>query len=465
MSAPDRPEPSSRAASLADGLRRRILSGSLSPGTRMPSVRALAKASQVSAFTAARVYDVLVAEGLVEARRGSGYFVAQNTDSLRARPPAGPELPTDSIWLLRSEYDPRLVRVDAGCGWLPPDWLFADGVRSALTRVAQRPTAHAGRYGSPHGLRSLRRHLTSYLAQRSIACSEDQIVLTQGASQGLELCIRVLTRPGDCVLVDDPCYPYLLEMLRSHGVKPVGIPRTGTGPDVNALNATVLTARPRVFFTNTTLQNPTGTTTSPAVAHGVLSAADRYDFTIVEDDISSELAPVRTANLASLDSLRRVVYVSSFSKAIAPNLRVGYVVAREDTVQSLLRAKTIASLSSSELAEQLVLSILTAGRHRTHLERLRQRLAAAQEKVTRRLTQTGAQMTHRTDSGMFLWAHLPSSLDSRTIMQQAKAKGILLAPGEVFRPDGRSTGHYRFNVAYADNEMLYSFLEKLAGRA
>jgi DNA-binding transcriptional MocR family regulator len=347
MSNVDLTEPGSRAATLAAGLRKRIAAGSLSPGARMPSVRALAKSSHVSPFTAARVYDVLVAEGLVEARRGSGYFVTQNTESLRTRPPVGPELPADSIWLLRREYDPRLVRVDAGCGWLPPDWLFADGVRSALTRVAQRPTAHAGRYGSPHGLRSLRRHLVSYMAQRGITCSEDQVVLVQGASQGLELCIRLLTRPGDCVLVDDPCYPYLLEMLRAHGVKPVGVPRTPTGPDVQSLNAIALTARPRVFFTNTTLQNPTGTTTTPPVAHAVLSAADRYDFTIVEDDISAELAPVRTANLASLDGLRRVVYVSSFSKAIAPNLRVGYVVARDEWVLSLLRVKTIASLSSS----------------------------------------------------------------------------------------------------------------------
>ncbi len=461
MTHPESAESGSRAASVAAALRRRIASGSLSPGARMPSVRALAKSNDVSPFTAARVYDVLVAEGLVEARRGSGYFVARHTESWRSRPPAGPDVPADSIWLLRREYDPRLVRVDAGCGWLPPDWLFSEGVRSALMRVAQRPSAHAGRYGSPHGLRSLRRHLVGYLAQRGIICSEDQVVLVQGASQGLELCIRLLTRPGDCVLVDDPCYPYLLEMLRSHGVKPVGVPRTAKGPDIEALNSIVLTARPRVFFTNTTLQNPTGTTTSPASAHAVLSAADRYDFTIVEDDISSELAPVRTANLASLDGLRRVLYVSSFSKAIAPNLRVGYVVARDEWVQTLLRLKTIASLSSSELAEQLVLSILTAGRHRTHLERLRQRLAGAQEKVSRRLTEAGAQLTHRTDGGMFLWARLPSPLDSRTILQQAKTRGILLAPGELFRPDGRSTGHFRFNVAYADNDLLYSFIQKL----
>jgi DNA-binding transcriptional MocR family regulator len=149
------------------------------------------------------------------------------------------------------------------------------------------------------------------------------VILVQGASQGLELCIRALTRRGDSVLVEDPCYPYLLEMLRAHGVTPIGISRTEAGPDIHALNSIALASRPRVFFTNTTLHNPTGTTTTPAVERAVLAAADRHDFTIVEDDISSELAPARSTSVASLDGRNRVLYVNSFSKTIAPNLRVG----------------------------------------------------------------------------------------------------------------------------------------------
>lgn len=108
-----------------------------------------------------------------------------------------------------------------------------------------------------------------------------------------------------------------------------------------------------------------------------------------------------------------------------------------------------------------MLSILTAGRHRTHLERLRHRLGSAQEKVSKGLTEAGARLAYRTEGGMFLWAQLPTTLDTRTILLQAKARGIVLAPGELFRPNGRSSGYFRFNVAYADNELLYSFIEKL----
>jgi DNA-binding transcriptional MocR family regulator len=229
---------------------------------------------------------------------------------------------------------------------------------------------------------------------------------------------------------------------------------------VNALNAVASATRPCLFITNTTAHNPTGTTTSAQVAHDVLSAAQQFNFSIVEDDICAELAPERSSSIASLDRLRRVVYVGSFSKTIAPNLRVGYVVADKDCAQRIGALKNAVSLSSSELMENIVLSILTAGRHRTHLERLRRRLATAHEQVTRRFTSAGVEIAFR-GTGPFLWAKLPTTLESTAVIQLAKSRGIMLAPGEMFRPDSRSTGHYRFNVAYAGDDLLYSFIDSL----
>jgi len=449
-----------RVKEMAANLRRRIVAGTLGPGDHMPSVRELARASGVSAFTAARVYDLLVAEGLVDARRGAGYYVAQRASQLNRRPSIGPEPLADSIWTLRRSYESRLVRLDVGCGWLPPQWLFAEGVRTALTRVARKPSAYAGRYGSVYGLRALRRQITMRLSQQAIDCTEEQVVLTQGASQGLELCINVMAQPGDCVLVDDPCYPYVLAMLRARGVRPVGVPRTQSGPDVGALNVIAAATNPRFFITNTTCQNPTGTTTSAQAAHEVLVAARVHGFAIIEDDIFSELAYDHATSLASLDRLRDVVYIGSFSKTIAPNLRVGYVVASEERAQQIASLKNVLSLSSSELTEQLVLSILTAGRHRTHLEKLRQRLAGAHESVAHRFAPLGIETAFRS-TGMFLWAKLPTTLEAPTVMQMAKSRGIVLAPGEMFRPDGRTTGHYRFNVAYSDSDLLSDFIRTL----
>ena len=448
-----------RVAAISAHVRGRILAGQLSPGDRLPSVRALARAHEVSPFTAARVYELLVAEGLIEARRGSGYYVARDAEAFGAAGPAGPEAVVDSVWALRRDYDSHSLQVDAGCGWLPPEWLFGDGVRAALTQVARRPAVYAGRYGSAYGLRALRHHLARQLTLRGVECAEDQIVLTQGASQALELVIRTLTRPGDTVLVEDPGYPYVLAMLRACGAHPVGVPRKDHGPDVSALDSLARQTRARLFITNTTQQNPTGTTTSPQVAHAVLRMAETHDLTVCEDDIFAELLPERGTPLASLDHLERVIYIGSFSKTIAPSLRVGYLAARGERAERLAMQKNMTSLSSSELMEHIVLAILTSGRHRTHLERLRRHLTDARGRVIRRFREAGIEVAPH-GGGMFLWTKLPAG-DPAVLQRRAQTQGILLAPGEIFRPDGQPTDHWRFNVAYADDERLYAFLRSL----
>jgi DNA-binding transcriptional MocR family regulator len=449
-----------RVTAISTHLRGRILAGQLSPGDRLPSVRALARSHDVSPFTAARVYELLVAEGLIEARRGSGYYVARDAEAFGASSLPGPEPLVDSVWALRRDYDSHSLQVDAGCGWLPPEWLFGEGVRAALTRVARRPAVYAGRYGSAYGLRALRHQLARQLTLRGVECAEDQILLTQGASQALELAIRTLARPGDAVLVEDPGYPYVLAMLRACGAHPVGVPRRDHGPDVDALDALARRTRARLFITNTTYQNPTGTTTSPQVAHAMLRVAEKHDLTVCEDDIFAELLPERATPLASLDRLERVIYIGSFSKTIAPSLRVGYLTARRELTERMAMQKNMTSLSSSELMEHIVLAILTSGRYRTHLERLRRHLADARARVIRRFRDSGVEVAPQ-GGGMFLWTKLPAA-DPAAIRRRARLQGILLAPGEIFRPDGQPTGHWRFNVAYADDERLYAFLHNLA---
>lgn len=446
-----------RVEALSAELRGRIVAGQLSPGDRLPSVRALARTRDVSPFTVARVYELLVAEGLIEARRGSGYYVARDAGAFGARGLPAPEPLVDSIWALRREYDSRALQVDAGCGWLPPEWLFGEGVRTALTQIARRPAVYAGRYGNSFGLRALRHHLSRQLTLRGVECAEEQIVLTHGASQALDLTIGALTRPGDSVLVDDPGYPYVLAMLRSRGVRPVGVPRTERGPDADALDAIAARSRARLFITNTTYQNPTGTTTTPQTAHAVLRVAERHDLILCEDDIFAELSPDRVTALASLDRLERVIHIGSFSKTIAPSLRAGYLVARADRAEQIAVLKSMTALSSSELMEHVVLAILTSGRHRTHLERLRRRISEARTRVTHRFRDAGIEVSAH-GGGMFLWAKLPG--DPAALLRGAKSQGILLAPGAIFSPDGRPSAHWRFNVAYADDERLFQFLKK-----
>jgi DNA-binding transcriptional MocR family regulator len=456
---PQEPRGALRARLVAE-LRARISDGALPAGSMLPSVRALARARAISAFTAAEVYNVVVATGLVEARRGRGYFVAGRAAAGAAvRAPAS----ADALWERRLEARSQPILVDAGGGWLPTGWQYGEGIRRALRSLAREPLPAHG-YGSPLGHGALRALFATQLAARGLGVGADGILLTQGASQALDLIVRTLLEPGAVVAVEDPGYPPTLELLRARGVRLVAVPRTALGPDVPALERLARRRRLAAFFTNTTLHNPTGTTTTLAVAQRVLELATRHGFRIVEDDIFAELAPTPVVTLAALDQCRRVVYVSSVSKTIAPSLRVGYAAAAPDVVRLLARAKALSALASSELVERLVLAVLTLPHYRRHLEALRRRLAASQERVQQALLTHGAELAFRPAAGMFLWGRLSSRDSVSRLWRAAAAAGVLLAPGELFRTDGRATPYWRFNVAQADGEEFAAFLDGLAAR-
>ena len=443
---------------LAAELHHDITSRSLPAGSVLPSVRGLARARGVSPFTAAAVYDLLVAAGVAEARRGIGYYVAgaaPTPTTSRQR-----EDQADSVWERRHEAPPGLIRTDAGCGWLPPAWLDAAAIRAALRARARSPVM-ALSYGNPSGLLALRAQISILLRARGVGVPDEQILTTQGATQGLQLVIQELLANGDRVIVEDPCYPPLLALLRQRRARLYPIARIADGPDLDQLRACLRRHRPRFLFTNSALHNPTGTSTSLPMAHQLLELAERYDFTIVEDDLFAELAPRAEASLAALDQCRRVILVSSVSKTIAPDLRVGYLVGSPKLSARLARAKTATALASSELAEQIVLHVLTRGHYRRHLESLRRRLGAAQQQVQGLFEARGVKMVFRPAGGMFLWARLPSSDSVSKLWRSASARGVLLAPGELFRPDGRATPYWRFNVAHCAAPEMLEFLDEI----
>ncbi|GGF48484.1 GntR family transcriptional regulator [Azorhizobium oxalatiphilum] len=442
----------------------RIAEGALPSGSRLPSVRQLAALCGVSTLTVSNAYNRLVAEGLLEARRASGYYVAARKASREPQRRALPgSVSIDALWLLQRVYedDPTLLKV--GAGWLPESHLFTDGLRHALAALAKKPGAAVSRYGNPLGYAPLRRAIQMLLTQRAIDCEPDHIILTHGASQALDIAARALLQPGDTAFVDDPGYCNLFPTLRQLGVKIVGIPRTTQGPDVEALEALARQHRPRVFFTNTVLHNPTGTGCAPSVIYRVLRVAEDFDFHIVEDDIFAGMAPEQVPNIASLDQFRRVLYVGSFSKTVSPALRVGYLVVGRDLVERMLYLKLSGGLTSSEITEQAAHAILTEGHHRLHLARLRDKLAAAQKAVCDNLENAGLSVFHRPSGGMFVWAALPGQPDMAEVAQRALEEGIMLAPGALFKADQKPTPFMRFNVTYADHARLYRFLERASG--
>ncbi|WP_018151065.1 aminotransferase-like domain-containing protein [Leeia oryzae] len=449
---------------IVNGLTQRITTKQMRPGSKAPSIRQFALAHEVSTFTVVEAYDRLVAKGYLQPRRGAGFFVADSQSKAEPVKQRLTETAVDSYWLLRNVYENADSGIHAGCGWLPTTWLDEEALQKGLRQVAKSPDRIV-RYGHPKGYAPLRETIARQLNEQEIQASSEQILLTLGASQALDLITRRLTVTGDTVLVDDPGYSNLMSALRLRGLNLVGVPMTPTGPDTQALTQLLATHRPKLYFTNTQLQNPTGASYSPATAYRVLQLAAQYDFKLVEDNVSSDLVPGRQQTLASMDQLKQVIYIGSFSKSIAPGLRVGYIAAEKGLLEELVYHKMVSGMATPELNETLVHYILTEGHHRKHLEQLKERLERAQEKTARRLEEAGFDLFHEPGAGMFLWAKCKKTvIDPLILSQQAVSKDILLAPGYLFRPDQSSSPWLRFNVAYCDNDRLFRFFNDIFAR-
>ena len=441
------------------GFRRVIEEGTLRAGSKAPSIRQFAHAHGVSVFTVVDAYDRLVALGYFASRPHSGFFVKQRPLAVAGALGHGPGFSFDSMWYLRRIFENRALRMKPGCGWLPSDWLFQEGVRRGLRTLAA-DNADLGGYGEPKGYPPLRQLVRDLLAEQQIGVGTEQVLLTQGSSQAMDLVARRLVRAGDAVLVDEPGYPNLLFSLRFLGARLIGVPRTAAGYDLAALERLVLEHQPRVFFTQPRLQSPTGSVAQLAHLHRVVQLAEKHDFRVVENDIYADLDPEPRPSLASLDQLNRVVYISSFSKTISPNIRVGYLAANPDLLEDLAQLKMLSGLTSSEFSERVAHGALIDGRWRKHIKGLRERLAKAHEGAASSLLKLGFEIFLEPKAGIFLWARHPAIADATELASKASEQDILLGPGHLFSPDLQPSPWFRFNVAFCDDPAVFAFLRQ-----
>lgn len=440
-----------------------IETGTLRAGVRLPSVRQFAAAHGVSVSTTVEAYERLVATGLVVARRGAGFFVHQRDAARNACRPVIPSNPViDSAWLLSEVFADDRVPTKAGCGWLPNKLLDADGLHLAQRRVFRTPAAQQVGYGHPYGYVPLRQTIAQFLGHWALEVSIDQVVTTHGATQALDLIVRTMVKRGDTVFMEDPGYCNLMAILRSAEVSVIGVPRLPTGVDIDALERLASEHKPKLFFTNPVLQNPTGTSYTPSCAMRVLQIAERHNFWVVEDDLYRELAQPTDPMLAALDGLQRVIYVGGFSKTIAPSLRMGFTACQPELARELARTKMALTLTSSEITERLVHSVLTEGHHRKHVERLAASLLTSQAHISAKLEKVGLIPFAAPRGGMFYWARLDRpGVSAREIADRALKKGIWLAPGEFFQLSEADYPWFRFNVAFSDAPELIEFFRTL----
>ncbi len=433
--------------------------GQLPEGTRIPSIRKLAKLAGASPFTVVDAYDRLVARGIIESRAGRGFYVARrNPGTTLAAIEALPDPGVDAVALARAALTQPSEIIAAGSGFLPGNW-FAEALPgSVMARLTPGRRPRAWLPCPPQGLIELREQLSARLVRLGIAAGPANIVTTFGASQAFDLLARILFSPGDAVLVEDPGYFVLFDQLRAHHVRLIPVARLTTGPDLEVLDAACRAHRPRAFFTQTLLHNPSGSNAEPAVCHRMLSLAEQYGFAIVEDDVYGDLYEGPAVRLAQIDGLRHVIYVGSFTKLIGPALRVGFVAADAALVAQLVERKLLSVLSGSALLESIVSEVLDSGRFRRHTEIIRARLTRMRRDVRQALQSAGIQFDEPLSDGMFLWGRVPAGTDVDELVRRARDKSILLAKGALFSPVHGCREWLRFNVAHSAAPELVRFL-------
>ncbi|GJD60016.1 PLP-dependent aminotransferase family protein [Methylobacterium frigidaeris] len=450
-----------RTAAVMAAIRGRIAARGLAPGERLPSIRRLAIAMGVSPSTVVEAYERLAAEGAVRSRPGSGFYAAAPAPPTLAE--TGPRLDraVDPLWVSRQSLDGEPDLPKPGCGWLPPAWMPVAALRRAARGLARAEDAVLTDYGATRGPLPLRRLLARQCAGEGLAVGPDQILLTGSGTQAIDLICRLLVRPGDTVLVDDPCYFNFQALLHAHRANVIGVPYTEAGPDPERFAEEAAAHCPRLYVTNSALHNPTGATLSPAIAHRLLSAAAAHDVTIVEDDIFAPFEPEPSPRLASLDGLERVIRIGSFSKTLSASIRCGYVVARAEWIEALIDLQVATSFGGvSPVAAELVAGVLGDGQYRKHLESLRRRLDRARRDATAQLAGLGIRPWLMPRGGFYLWCTLPDGCNAADVARAALRGGIVLAPGDVFSVSRTAGYRMRFNVAQMGDARVLPALER-----
>ncbi|MEW6704943.1 MAG: PLP-dependent aminotransferase family protein [Pseudomonadota bacterium] len=454
------------AARYAERIRQRLLM----PGTRLPSVRECARRHAVSPTTVVAAYDQLLAQGLVEARRQRGFFVREPRAGEAARAPTPAAVshrppPVDATALIRGMFQGG-DKPAPGMGTLPAEWLDLPLLHTALRRAM---AAEAGsmsapgrgaaslQYGDPAGDRALREVLAHRLADIGVACTAHQMVTTLGATHGLDIVSRTLLQPGDAVLVDEPGWAVEYARLTRLGMRLLPVPRGPQGPDLQVMRALLQAHRPRLYATVSVLHNPTGCSLPLAAAHQVLKLAEAHDLLIVEDDTYAHLAPAHAPRLAALDGLQRTIYISGFSKILAPNWRVGFIAASPQLTERFIDMKLLSALTTPALPEQAIAWCIAQGALRRHTERVNAQLDAARARAQALALEAGCRFV-TPPQGLFGWVDVAT--DTERLAQRMLDDGWLLAPGTLFHPTPRPSTLMRINFATSQDARFWQALKK-----
>lgn len=449
-----------RYESLAAEIANSIQTGVLRPGDRLLSVRQASASRGVSPSTVFQAYYQLEAKGLIRARERSGYYVAA---SVRQFPPEldlTSQPHDEAITLNVSELVFEVLESAMARDVVPLGSAFPSPLLFPLSRLGQVMASCVQKLDPwstvddlTPGNAQLRRQIALRYLTDGLHVHTDEIVITNGALEALNLCLETVTRPGDAVLVESPTFYAALQALERLGLDAIEVPtHPREGIELAALENALKRHKPKACWLMTNFQNPLGSLMPDQKKKALVELLTRYQVPLIEDDVYGELyfGDKRPMPAKAFDTQGLVMHCSSFSKCLAPGYRIGWAAPGRFS-RRVARQKLITNLATSAPAQVMLAAYLEKGGYDRHLRKLRQSLATQQAQFTQALGHhfpSGTRAT-RPAGGYFLWVELPQNVNALEIHRQALSLGISVAPGPIFSAKQGFTNCLRLNYGHA----------------
>ncbi|WP_413725837.1 PLP-dependent aminotransferase family protein [Sodalis sp. RH16] len=455
---------------LVQQVREQITANIWQAGEKLPSLREQAESSGISLMTVMHAYQILESQGWIFSRPQSGYYVAPKAEFLtqpavhqQVQPAESVDINDFIFEVLQAGRDPDIVPF--GSAFPDPGLFPRQQLTRSLSRVAHAMSALSVVDNLPPGNEALRNIIAKRYALQGMKVSPDEIVITAGAMEALNLSLQAVTRPGDWVIVENPAFYGALQALERLQLKALAIaahPRFGI--DLTALEQALNDYPVKACWVMTNSQNPLGCTLSDEKKQRLAALLQRYNVYLIEDDVYHELyfGAHKPLPAKAYDTRGMAMHCSSFSKSLAAGFRVGWVAAGE-MAGRIQRLQLMSTLSTSAPMQLALANYLATRGYDSHLRRLRrvleQRKNSYRQALHRLLPEVRINECH---SGYFLWIELPPGVDATELYRRALRQKISIAPGRMFSAGGLYNNYFRFNISYEWNDRQTRAVEVLA---
>lgn len=455
---------------ISDFIKKKILNGEWTIGTKLPPQRTLAKWFQVNRSTIVTALEELTADGLLESKVGSGTIVVNNTWNLLASTPpdwiryvhSGIHEPNMKIIqeINKAETDSSLIRL--GTGELSPELLPTKQMKKIFQANVEQTFSLS--YSEPKGNLHLRKTVAEYLKTKGIQTSPESILIVSGGIQALQLISVGLLKKGSTILHETPSYLNSVHVFQSAGMNLLGVSMDNQGITCDSIEKLKRQHHAALLYTIPTFHNPTGTLMSERRRNQLLRICQKESLPIIEDDVYGDLwfNQLPPKPLKANDQQGNVLYIGSVSKTLSPGLRIGWLVGPEPVIDRLADIKMQTDYGSSSLSQFAVNEWLKSGLYETYIHQTRKELKYRRDLTIHFLKEYFSDIAtwNVPQGGFYIWLHLQTAISTRKLFATALQEGILLNPGIVY--DKNDLQHLRLSYSYATIEELKKGLIQLS---